>query len=139
MENHIEQRLMDPDATLVFNVFDQSKVAKAIHEEADGGTSGADHLCQSFLRNGGTKRFSLRDHRIRTRSLKCLRKIVSMSAAWHDYHAQYTRTFRAHRKSLILYELDWCREGGSNPHGRKGRRILSPLRLPVPPSRREVG
>jgi hypothetical protein len=29
----------------------------------------------------------------------------------------------------------WCREGGSNPHGRKGRRILSPLRLPVPPSR----
>ncbi len=30
----------------------------------------------------------------------------------------------------------WCREGGSNPHDRKGRRILSPLRLPVPPSRR---
>ena len=29
----------------------------------------------------------------------------------------------------------WCREGGSNPHDRKGRRILSPLRLPVPPSR----
>ena len=33
----------------------------------------------------------------------------------------------------------WCREGGSNPHDRKGRRILSPLRLPVPPSRRQVG
>ena len=32
--------------------------------------------------------------------------------------------------------LCWCREGGSNPHDRKGRRILSPLRLPVPPSRR---
>ena len=30
-------------------------------------------------------------------------------------------------KLLIL----WCREGGSNPHGREGRRILSPLRLPV--------
>jgi hypothetical protein len=30
----------------------------------------------------------------------------------------------------------WCREGGSNPHDRKDRRILSPLRLPVPPSRR---
>ncbi len=33
----------------------------------------------------------------------------------------------------------WCREGGSNPHDRKGRRILSPLRLPVPPSRRWKG
>src|SRR6202012_4021916 len=33
----------------------------------------------------------------------------------------------------------WCREGGSNPHDRKGRRILSPLRLPVPPSRHEMG
>ena len=31
--------------------------------------------------------------------------------------------------------VSWCREGGSNPHDRKGRRILSPLRLPVPPSR----
>ena len=34
--------------------------------------------------------------------------------------------------------LRWCREGGSNPHDRKGRRILSPLRLPVPPSRPET-
>ena len=39
------------------------------------------------------------------------------------------------RNSFNLLTLDWCREGGSNPHGRKGRRILSPLRLPVPPSR----
>ena len=23
--------------------------------------------------------------------------------------------------------MNWCREGGSNPHDRKGRRILSPL------------
>ncbi len=29
----------------------------------------------------------------------------------------------------------WCREGESNPQGTKYRRILSPLRLPVPPSR----
>jgi hypothetical protein len=36
---------------------------------------------------------------------------------------------------FCLCVLSWCREGGSNPHGRKGRRILSPLRLPVPPSR----
>ena len=31
--------------------------------------------------------------------------------------------------------FSWCREGESNPHDRKDRRILSPLRLPVPPSR----
>jgi hypothetical protein len=30
---------------------------------------------------------------------------------------------------------EWCREGESNPQGTKYRRILSPLRLPVPPSR----
>src|SRR5712692_1672875 len=29
----------------------------------------------------------------------------------------------------------WCREGELNPQGTKYRRILSPLRLPVPPSR----
>ena len=33
--------------------------------------------------------------------------------------------------------LGWCREGESNPQGTKYRRILSPLRLPVPPSRLE--
>src|SRR5215469_13969713 len=31
----------------------------------------------------------------------------------------------------------WCREGELNPQGAKHRRILSPLRLPVPPSRLE--
>ncbi len=36
---------------------------------------------------------------------------------------------------LVNLLFCWCREGGSNPHDRKGRRILSPLRLPVPPSR----
>jgi hypothetical protein len=30
---------------------------------------------------------------------------------------------------------EWCRRRGSNPHARKGRRILSPVRLPVPPLR----
>ena len=33
-----------------------------------------------------------------------------------------------------LFE-SWCREGELNPHSAKHRRILSPLRLPVPPSR----
>ena len=39
----------------------------------------------------------------------------------------------------VIIKMIWCREGGSNPHGREGRRILSPLRLPVPPSRPGVG
>jgi hypothetical protein len=42
-------------------------------------------------------------------------------------------------KSFISSGIGWCREGGSNPHDRKGRRILSPLRLPVPPSRQRGG
>jgi hypothetical protein len=29
----------------------------------------------------------------------------------------------------------WCRRRGSNPHARKGRGILSPVRLPIPPLR----
>jgi hypothetical protein len=35
---------------------------------------------------------------------------------------------------IDLFE-SWCREGELNPHSAKHRRILSPLRLPVPPSR----
>jgi len=27
----------------------------------------------------------------------------------------------------------WCGRGDSNPHGHKAQRILSPLRLPIPP------
>ena len=37
---------MDLDAAVVF---DEAELAKAIHEEADAGPGGADHLCQSFL------------------------------------------------------------------------------------------
>ncbi len=40
------------------------------------------------------------------------------------------------RVSRGLY--GWCREGELNPQGTKYRRILSPLRLPVPPSRHFV-
>jgi hypothetical protein len=39
------------------------------------------------------------------------------------------------RKPLLFIHLNWCREGELNPHGFVVRRILSPLRLPVPPSR----
>src|ERR1039458_5897702 len=51
---------------------------------------------------------------------------------WHNFG---TNDFDILQLIDFKYVCLWCREGGSNPHGRKGRRILSPLRLPVPPSR----
>ena len=43
---------------------------------------------------------------------------------------------RANPATRLFYGfLEWCREGELNPQGTKYRRILSPLRLPVPPSR----
>jgi len=39
---------MNLDATVVCN---KAELAKAIHEEADAGPSGADHLRQGFLRD----------------------------------------------------------------------------------------
>src|ERR1700722_846068 len=46
VKNHIEQRLMNPDATVVFN---KSELTKAVHEETNAGSGGADHFCESFL------------------------------------------------------------------------------------------
>src|ERR1017187_10244555 len=54
VQNHIDQRPMDLNATVVF---DKAEFAKAIHEEADTGTSGPDHLCQSLLRDGRDEAF----------------------------------------------------------------------------------
>src|ERR1022692_1826227 len=54
--NHIDQRLVDPDAAVVF---DKAELAKAIHEEAYAGPGGADHLCQRLLRDLGNQRFRL--------------------------------------------------------------------------------
>src|ERR1700730_16828053 len=54
VQNHIEQRSMYPDATVVFN---KPEFAKAIHEEANAGPGGADHFCQSFLRDLRNQRF----------------------------------------------------------------------------------
>src|SRR5580704_540625 len=48
VENDVGQRLMNLDAAVVLN---KAEFAKAIHEEADAGPSGADHLCQGFLRD----------------------------------------------------------------------------------------
>jgi hypothetical protein len=41
VQNDVEQRLMNPDATVVFN---KAELAKAIHEETNAGPSGADHF-----------------------------------------------------------------------------------------------
>lgn len=45
---------MDPDAAVIF---DKAELAKSIHEEADAGRGSADHLCQSFLRDGRNQGF----------------------------------------------------------------------------------
>lgn len=39
MQNHVEQRLMDSDAAVVFH---KTEFAKATHEEADAGSRGPD-------------------------------------------------------------------------------------------------
>ena len=47
MQDHIEQRFVNLDATVVF---DEAHRAKAIHEETDAGASGPDHIREGFLR-----------------------------------------------------------------------------------------
>ena len=54
-------------------------------------------------------------------------------------HQNMHQTKMASREREVIFLINplfcWCREGGSNPHDRKGRRILSPLldfcKLPV--------
>ena len=46
VQNHVEQRFMNPDATVVFN---KSKLTKAIHKETNAGPGSADHFRKSFL------------------------------------------------------------------------------------------
>ena len=46
VQDHIQQGLMDQDATVVL---DKTEFAKAIHEEADAGPRGADHLRKRLL------------------------------------------------------------------------------------------
>src|ERR1039458_621581 len=54
MKNHVHQGFMHADALLVFN---EAKIAKAIHEEADSGPRCADHFCEGLLRNLGNQCF----------------------------------------------------------------------------------
>ena len=57
MENDIEQRLVDPDAAVVF---DKAELAKSIHEEADAGPGGANHFRQRSLCDLRNQRFPAR-------------------------------------------------------------------------------
>src|SRR5580692_9584183 len=56
-QDYIEQRLVYLDTAVVAH---ETELAKAVHKEADTGTRGADHICQSFLSNGrdGSVRFT---------------------------------------------------------------------------------
>src|ERR1017187_10071717 len=55
-QDHIQQRLVNLDAPVVY---DETELAKSIHEEADAGAGGADHLRQSLLRDLGNVLFRL--------------------------------------------------------------------------------
>jgi hypothetical protein len=54
IKNHIEQRLVHTDAPVVF---DKTVLAKAIHEETDAGSGGANHFREGFLRDLWNQRF----------------------------------------------------------------------------------
>ena len=52
---------MNPDAAVadLAAVFNKAQLAKLIHEEADAGSRGADHLRQGLLRDSGNILFRL--------------------------------------------------------------------------------
>ena len=56
VQNDVEQRLMNPDASVIFN---KTELAKSIHEEADAGPRGPNHVRQRFLRDLRNQRFRL--------------------------------------------------------------------------------
>ena len=76
MQNHIEQRLMDLDAAVVF---DEAELAKSIHEETDAGPCGADHLCQGFLRDPRNQALRLDEQYGRTHVLLQVHNVTAPS------------------------------------------------------------
>ena len=56
MKNHIEQRLMNPNAPVVF---DKAVLTKTIHKETDAGPGGPDHFRQGFLSDVRNQRLRL--------------------------------------------------------------------------------
>jgi hypothetical protein len=77
-------------------------------------------------------------------SFTCLLELVALGLARAQFWAQFrylrglTCFFRRGTGGRKLFKdegLGWCRRRGSNPHDRKDRGILSPVRLPIPPLR----
>ncbi len=82
------------------------------------------HSCDARYRGSGWKG---EPHRLPVVDL-VMPKRGSLAQSWHILG---TNDFDIFQPIDSKYVFLWCREGGSNPHGREGRRILSPLRLPV--------
>jgi len=53
VQNRAQQRIVNLDVSVVV---DETKLAKLVHEMADAGSGGADHLRQCFLTNVRTDR-----------------------------------------------------------------------------------
>src|ERR1700681_3993471 len=53
MQDRTQQRMVDLDVSVVI---DETKLAKLVHEKADTGSGGADHLRQCFLIDARTDR-----------------------------------------------------------------------------------
>ena len=124
--------------------------------DSDNRTQGRFWSCRDPLRTGTiplspqrfspiTIRFSSRARRRRWFAYVSLVSVKKLPdyAAFDKNVDRKSPTFTAPqfeaRKPLLFIDFCWCREGESNPQGTKYRRILSPLRLPVPPSRHFVG
>ena len=53
MQNRTQQRIVDLDMPIIV---DEAQLAKLVHEIADAGSRGSDHLSQCFLTNVQTDR-----------------------------------------------------------------------------------
>ena len=56
VQHDVKQGFVDTNASVVV---DESKLAKAVHKEADAGARGADHLGKGFLGDGGDEGLGL--------------------------------------------------------------------------------
>src|ERR1700741_2988541 len=56
MKDNVQQELGNGNFTVVLN---KSELAEPVHEKTDSRTGGADHVCQSFLRNKRNQRLRL--------------------------------------------------------------------------------
>ncbi len=114
------------------------------------GTSPSTHIknpsvCQDKKKRERQKKkeYRLFDDRLRDihiGNVKTLRRRGLVMEARHtkERSAQRSPEPQAWRNQE-MYGFCWCRRSESNRHDRKGRRILSPLRLPVSPLRHGQG